>query len=293
MLKPEIINECRGELFVINGKEKPAEMFDHKILLTGISFYEVLKIKKKTPLFLSDHLERLAESLKAANFISSTPLEVIAENIDRLIDLNTAIDDGNIRLILHYPFNSSKKPDIYVYYIPHSYPSEYEYASGISLVLVHSERKNVHSKIINMDARMALNRKIRDNKAYEALLVNKDGFITEGSKSNFFMIREDKITTAPEKDVLPGITRKHIFRLCRNSGIDIREAKIHYTETGNYESCFITGTSPGVLAVRNIGSKIFKHDHPLLGKVSQEYEKLVSDYLEINIKQFGRNNKIN
>jgi branched-chain amino acid aminotransferase len=293
MLKPEIINECRGDLFVINGKEKPAEMFDHKILLTGISFYEVLKIKKKTPLFLSDHLERLAESLKVANYSSITPLSVIAENIDRLIDLNTSIDEGNIRLILHYPGNSRNKPDIYAYYIPHSYPSDYEYAYGVSLVLIHSERKNVHSKIINVDARMALNRKIRENKAYEALLVNKDGFITEGSKSNFFMIMEDKVTTAPEKDVLRGITRKHIFHLCRKSGIEIREAKIHYTETGNYESCFITGTSPGVLAVRNIGSKMFKHDHPLLGKISQEYEKLVSDYLEINKRQSGRDNKTN
>jgi branched-chain amino acid aminotransferase len=285
-------NENRGEFFIINGKGKPGGKFDSRILHAGVSFYEVIKIKEKTPLFLDDHLKRLARSVHSGNSPACPPLKILREHIKLLVDMNSKIEEGNVRLTLHFPISLHDNPDIYACYIPFYYPTVKEYASGISLTPLHAERQNVHSKIINMDFRSAVNQKLQDDNAYEALLIDNEGYITEGSKSNFFMIRGNTIVTAPEKDVLPGITRKYVLEICRSLDLDIKEFKIHFSEAGNYESCFITGTSPGVLAVRNIGPKSYSHDHHLLNLISRKYEKLVGDYLRIHksitgIKKFN------
>jgi branched-chain amino acid aminotransferase len=285
-------NDNRGEFFIINGIGKPGVKFDSRIFHAGVSFYEVIRIKEKIPLFLDDHLKRLACSLRVGNSPGCPPLKLIKEHIRLLIYMNSQITEGNIRLTLHFPFRLQDNPDIYTYHIPFYYPSAEERASGISLTPLNAERQNIHSKMINMDFRTAVNQKLQNDNAYEALLIDKEGYITEGSKSNFFMIRGRTIFTAPEKDVLPGITRKYVLEICRSFALDIKEVKINFSEAGNYESCFITGTSPGVLAVRNIGPISYNHDHQLLTLISREYEKLVGDYIKTH-KNNNRDNNFN
>ncbi len=274
-----ITNECLGEFFISNGKGKPAEKFDNNFLYSGTSFYEVLKVKEKIPLFLEDHLERLTISLRESNTGVAPPLHLIIENIELLIDLNPSVYEGNIRLILHFPAKLHDGSHIYVYYIPHRYPSTEERAHGVPLVMIKAERKHVHSKIIDLDFRRTVNQKIINANAWDALLVDSKGFITEGSKSNFFLIIENNILTPPEKDVLPGITRKHIFELCYRTGIEIKEEKIASGRLESSASCFISGTSPGLLAVRNIGPLFFNAGNPLLEKLTHEYELLVHQYI--------------
>lgn len=282
MQNTETNSECRGDFFVRNGELIENQHFNDRIHVTGISFYEVLRVKEKTPLFAEDHLKRLLKSVKNSGSEFSLPLLPVSENIRLLIFKNHDIEEGNIRVLLHFPVSLNKQPDIYIYYIPHYYPSEEEYTAGVRLIPVHTERTSIHSKIINPDFRSFINQKIKANSAYEAILVNNQGYITEGSKSNVFFIKNNKIVTPPEKDVLPGITRKYVLDICRNSGNEVEEKKINYAKTGDYDSCFITGTSPGVLAARNIGSTGFSPVHPLIKFVRCKYESLVNKYIESN-----------
>jgi branched-chain amino acid aminotransferase len=270
--------ECRGEFFVINGNLRQITEFDSSILRSGISFYEVIKVREKIPLFADDHLERLSGSLMENKVKHAPDDKLIKSNLQILIDKNTSISGGNIRLILHFPEKLDDRPDIYSYYTSHYYPSAKEYTEGVRVVLIHLQREKVHSKIINMNFRTHLNKIISDANAFEGILVDKEGFITEGSKSNFFAIINDQLVTAPEKDVLPGITRKHIFSICADTGLKIIERKVHISETGKFDSCFLSGTSPGILAIRNIGPNRFATSHPLLIRISEEYEKLVRNY---------------
>lgn len=281
------MKECRGEIFVINANTIPKKNFDPGILVTGIAIYEVLRVKEKTPLFLEDHIERLFYSAKVSGAKTLPSQNLIRENFILLIENNPDIQEGNIRLLLHFENIVRQKPDIYCYYIPHSYPSEKEYASGVPILLVNAERRKVHSKIINLEFRSFIAQRIKAENAYEALLINREGLITEGSKSNVFMIRKNRVVTPPEKYVLPGITRKYVLRICKESGIDAEESKIHCKEISDYESCFITGTSPGVLAVRNIGSTWFNREHELLLKLSGQYHLLVDNYIALNKPKFN------
>jgi branched-chain amino acid aminotransferase len=290
MDKKHFFNECNGDYFIFDGNIKPRDQFDETILVKGLALYEVVKVKEKTPLFIEEHIDRLTYSCHVAGVNKVPGSSVIIENLKVLIARNPDKNEGNIRILLHFPENSSQIPSLYCYYIPHYYPSEQEYSSGVPVIIVQAERKLIHSKIINLEFRARVNDKLIEHDAYEALLSDNTGFITEGSKSNFFMIKKMRITTAPSEAVLPGITRKFIFDICRRSGFDIEERKIHSIEIGEFDSCFISGTSPGVLAVRNIGKTSFAVNHPLLVQISIEYNALADKYIKINKSIYNQKN---
>jgi branched-chain amino acid aminotransferase len=272
-------SEIRGDYFIINGKEKPAGLFDGGILLSGVSFYEVMRVKEKTPLFLEDHLDRLAASLLAGGVKAGLQSGMITKCLRLLITANESVNEGNIRLILHYPPGKDENPEVFCHYTFHYYPSAEEYTSGVSLVPLYIQRPRVHAKIIDYGFRKAVISKIKEANAFEALLVNAEGFITEGSKSNVFLIGNDKVVTPPAAYVLPGITRKYILYLCRLAGISAMEENIPCSEAGNFDSCFITGTSPGILAVSNIDKVRYNAGHHLLKRLSADYKTLVSEYI--------------
>lgn len=281
--------ECRGEIIVINGNITPKKKPDLRIMDEGVSIYEVLRVKEKIPLFIEEHIDRFFFSSKITGIKNLPSRELIKEIFNMLIKNNPDIKEGNIKLLLNFPKNNRLKPDLYCYYIPHYYPSEDEYASGVTAVLLKSERRHVHSKVVDKKFRSVITQKINNENAYEVLLVNREGFITEGSKSNFFMIQEDRIVTPPEKDVLRGITRKYILRICKEYGLNLEEGKIHHKEINKYESCFITGTSPGVLAIKNIGHVPFNRENKLLEIVSAKYQSLVDKYIKINKLKLNNN----
>ncbi len=274
--------EPLGDFYVAGKRVIKTELFDHNLHFKGVSFYEVMKVRNGVPLFAEDHIERLLRSAKGKCVGGVPAHRIIRENITLLIGANPVVTEGNIRVLLHCEDDLSSGPVIYSYYIPHKYPSERDYMNGVSLVTVNAERTDVHCKIINTEFREKLAVKIRENNAWEALLVNAKGNVTEGSKSNFFGISGDNVVTPPEKDVLQGITRKNVIEICRQQNIKVWQKSISTTELPGLSSCFITGTSPGVLAVKSIDGMAYLPGHPLLRELSERYNKTVSDYIRKN-----------
>ncbi|TVR70336.1 MAG: hypothetical protein EA408_11390 [Marinilabiliales bacterium] len=272
--------EPLGDFFVKNNNVSEAFHFDQGIYSRGISFYEVIKVQDKVPLFAEDHIERLIRSASGRNVTSIPPANLIMDNIKLLIDVNSEYGDGNIRVVLHCDVDCISPPHIYSYFIPHYYPAATEYQKGVHLITVNAERLDVHCKIIDMNFRVSIAARIRQENAMEALLVTEEGFVTEGSKSNFFAIKDELVVTPPEKDVLPGITRKYILEICNREGIAYEERKIHSGDLNGFSSCFITGTSPGVLPVRSIDNRVYSPVHPLLRMLSSKYARVVKDYSE-------------
>ncbi len=96
----------------------------------------------------------------------------------------------------------------------------------------------------------------RKNGYDEIIFTDENGFITEAPTSNVFLVNNDgDLLTAPEKDVLYGITRKSILDIAKNEGINIKVERIPLLELENAKEVFITSSSHLVCPVIKIDNK--------------------------------------
>jgi branched-chain amino acid aminotransferase len=122
--------------------------------------------------------------------------------------------------------------------------------------------------------------------AYEALLVNNENKITEGSRSNVFFVRNGTVITAPKGNVLIGITRVSVFELCIKLGIEIIEKPIAVSELKEMESVFMTGTSPKLLPLSTIDDMSFSSaDNPTIRALMKGYNNMLAEYVKNNKKE--------
>jgi branched-chain amino acid aminotransferase len=125
-----------------------------------------------------------------------------------------------------------------------------------------------------------VNKKLEENDAYEALLVNNRGEITEGSRSNLFFVVHGKIYTAPAEDVLIGITRKYILEACNNLRLEVIEQPIPFSMLDYAEGAFITGTSPKVLPIAAIEEReLASASNVIVRSILTEYDKILDLYI--------------
>lgn len=213
--------------------------------------YEVIRIIEKKPLFFHSHIKRLINSANMMHVNIPCTEEDIKEYILKLVEVN-GVEEGNIKII----FNS-KTSDLGMYFIPHSYPSDKDYEVGVRTILYYGERENPNAKIINNSFREKVNSEIRKSKVYEAILVDNNGYITEGSKSNIFSVKGGVLYTAPVEKVLPGITREFIIQAIKELDYEIVEKKIEVEEFLAMDGLFISGTSPKVLPICKVDDKEF------------------------------------
>jgi len=111
------------------------------------------------------------------------------------------------------------------------------------------------------------------------LLVNHNKNITEGSRSNIFLIKGTSLYTPPEKRILKGITRQKIFEICEKRNIEIHEVEISYKELVFYETAFLSGTSPGILPVKSIDKYRFNTSNDLMRQLMDAYQQLCIESL--------------
>ena len=119
----------------------------------------------------------------------------------------------------------------------------------------------------------------------EAIILNQDGHVCEGSGENLFLAVDGKIYTPPiEDNVLPGITRDTVIQLAQNElGLEVDERHIDRSQIYIADECFLTGTAAHVTPVVEVDSrKIGDGD---IGPISAKLKDLYFDIV------FGRNPK--
>lgn len=261
------MRECSGKYFILNGELQPAELFESTMVYEGESIYEVIRLMKGSPLFFADHMERLISSVRNQNNLMLADIPVIATSILKLTH-SLKDKDVNIKIVFNYKNSSS---DWLVYFIESSYPSVIQYNNGVKGILFRAERKDPDSKVINHKLRLEINSRLSKDGAYEALLVNADNLITEGSRSNVFFVKDDTLVTAPDDLILRGITRKKILEICNENNIIVRFECVHANSLSGYDAAFITGTSPMVLPYCCIDEVVFNVKLPVMEKLRRLY----------------------
>ena len=119
----------------------------------------------------------------------------------------------------------------------------------------------------------------------EAILLNQDGHVCEGSGENLFLVVDGRLFTPPiEDNVLPGITRDTVIQLARNElALEVLERHIDRSQVYVADECFLTGTAAHLTPVTEVDSR--KIGDGQVGPVSAKLQKLYFDIV------FGRNPK--
>lgn len=139
------------------------------------------------------------------------------------------------------------------------------------------ERKNSTVKKWNPHLRSKTEAVRQEKAVFEVLIIDRQGNITEGSKSNLFFLKGDKLVTPPESSVLPGITRHKVIELCRHFNIPLSFRKIPYHQLADFNEAFLTGTSPKILPIRQIDNFKFGISSQIIRKLMQAYERLIRE----------------
>ncbi|MDC3262596.1 branched-chain amino acid transaminase, partial [Candidatus Pseudothioglobus singularis] len=109
----------------------------------------------------------------------------------------------------------------------------------------------------------------------EALMLDIDGYVSEGSGENIFVIKDDVIYTPNLTSALPGITRDTIFTLAKSLGHDIIEKKLSCDEIYTSDEAFFTGTAAEVTPIRDLdGNQIGEGSR---GPVTEKLQSLYFD----------------
>jgi branched-chain amino acid aminotransferase len=121
----------------------------------------------------------------------------------------------------------------------------------------------------------------------EALVLDNNGHVSEGSAMNIFMVRDGILVTPPVTDnILEGITRKSVIEIAKKElGLDVVERSIDRTEVFIAEEMFMTGTAAQIVAVtkidhRPVGSGV-------MGNITTKLRNLFDDVVRAKNAKFG------
>lgn len=240
--------------------------------------YEVFRVDQTYSVFLEDHLNRLFKSITTIYKKSS----IGANDLKRLlIDYiqKSRVEFGNVKI--EFIFTSDVESELYfrAYFIPTSYPDSKMYREGVVCNVLNAERKSPSVKMANPELRQLSDSIIKKEKVYETILVNKDGFITECSRSNLFLIKTGVIYTAPDYMVLSGIIRQKVLKIIKDHQLPVIMEAVNINDLPLYEACFITGTSPRVLPVRQIGDIRFNVSNTLIYNIHNLLNQLIFNHI--------------
>lgn len=119
-------------------------------------------------------------------------------------------------------------------------------------------------------------REALDSGCEEALLLDPEGFVAEGSGENIFVVRDGVLYTPELTSCLDGITRKTVMQLAENDGYKVVEKRITRDEVYIADEAFFTGTAAEVLPIRELDGRVLGS-----GKRGPITELLQSQYFDL------------
>ncbi|MBN2743238.1 MAG: aminotransferase class IV [Marinilabiliaceae bacterium] len=260
---------------LINGV--PSSTPYNGIITNAVNIYEVVRVQEEVILFAEDHFERFRNSLRIANQTTVITFEQWHTSIKQIITANKIIH-SNIRFD-HFYYEDGVMDEVISPLMTH-YPSEDELINGVMVILQQAERSNPNAKISDYQLRQKANDQIAARQAYETLLVNHNNELTEGSRSNLFIIKNNEVYTAPDEMVLNGIMRKKTIHAIQQLHLPLKMACIKQNELSTCDALFITGTSPRVLPLQCVDEMTFSASHPLILQIREKVNDMIKQYIQ-------------
>ncbi|MEA1967257.1 MAG: aminotransferase class IV [Thermodesulfobacteriota bacterium] len=261
--------------YYVNGKFVPENKavipVDDLAVLRGFGVCDLLRTYNGKPYFFDEHIKRIENSAKEIGLALPCPGNEIKEIALKTLEQNRDIHEANIRIII----TGGSSPDfltpqgnsrLLVLISPIPELPEKWYKNGIKVITIASERNVPDAKSISyIPATIAL-KKAKKQNAAEALYIDRNNFVQEGTTSNLFAFINNRLVT-PEKNVLKGITRNVILSITQKI-FETELRQIHIDELLKADEIFITGTNKGIVPVVQINETLIGSGKP--GKMTKK-----------------------
>lgn len=271
----------------VNKEQATVSVYDHGFLY-GDGIFEGIRVYNGNIFKCKEHLDRLYDSAKS--IMLDIPLayqemeDVLAETVRK-----NGLKDGYIRLVVSRgpgdlgldPRRSPKANVVIIMEQLAIYPEE-AYLNGLKTVSV-STRRNVpdalNPKIKSLNYLNNILVKIQANLAGvgEAIMLNSQGYVAEGSSDNIFIVKRGVVFTPPcYCGALEGITRAAIMELCSKIGYPLKEEPFTLHDVYVADEVFFTGTAAEVIAVREVDARVIGS-----GKAGPVTTRLLKEFRDI------------
>jgi branched-chain amino acid aminotransferase len=233
--------------------------------LYGDGIYETLRIYGGAPFEMEEHLTRLRESARALYMFLPWGDGELADKIRRTLEANNTVE-GRLRITVTRGEGDVRRrpeemsdPVIVIRAQPYEPPASDLYHHGVE-VEISSRIRNVPGaldpaiKSGNLLNNLLARFEMHSREAFEVLLPNLRGELTEGSLSNIFLVDAQGrlLTPWPESGILMGITRKHVMELARAMGIELLEQPVFPEDLLAAKEAFITASTLEILPIRRV-----------------------------------------
>ncbi|MDD2700205.1 MAG: D-amino acid aminotransferase [Sideroxydans sp.] len=276
----------------LNGVFMPIEEARVPVLDRGFMFgdgvYEVIPVYARRAFRMREHLQRLQHSLDGIRLPNPHTTEEWETILETMIAQLT-LDDHY--LYLHITRGVAKRdhpfpvppvpPTVFVMSSPLPHPSAEQVARGVDCITVQDNRwLRCDIKAISLLPNVLMRQASVDAGCGEAILIRDDSFLTEGSASNIFVVKNG-VLLAPPKDhlMLPGITYDVILELAAAHGIKAEIRKIMKEELFSADELILTSSTREVMPITSLDGHaigdgkpgaVFAQLHPLYQTFKKE-----------------------
>jgi D-alanine transaminase len=283
-----------GDLACINGELTAVEQAKVSVwdrgFLFGDSVYEVCRIYNGRCWLESNHLARLKRSLKELDF-PPYDLDRLVERIYRTIRASF-IKEGLVYVQVTrgvaprthtFPDPPVEPTEVIIVRPYDDAPTAARRATGVPIVSRPDLRwKRCDIKSTNLLANVLAIEAARRAGAYEAVLIDEEGFVTEATHTSLLWVRDGRLEGTPEgPEILIGMTRHLAQKLADQIGVPFVESRITLAELQAAEEAILVGTSTEILPVATVDGRAIGAGEPgpVARKLQAAYEASLKAWL--------------
>ena len=264
-------------------RDAKVSIFDRGLLFAD-SVYEGLGVLDGRIIDFDMHMTRLRRSLRELSMPATMTDAEIYDVLSRLVRDN-GFSEGFLYLHVtrgeadrDYVYTSDLKPTVFAFTQSTDKPRADAEPQGISMVSQQDLRwRRRDIKSTNLLGQVIAKQAAHDAGAYEALLVDDDGYVNEGGATSFFIVRDGTLFVRPvTNDILHGVTRQAMLKVAEQESLKIETRRFTLEEACAADEAFLTGSSTYIEPVIRIDGQTIGTGEP--GPVTL---KLRSEYLSL------------
>ena len=271
----------------LNGDFMPLEEARIPVLDRGFIFgdgvYEVIPVYSGHPFRLEQHLRRLQNSLDAIRIKNPMTLAQWSSLARRIIRMNPWKDQSVYLQVTRgvarrdHAFPSKVAPTVFMMSNPLTPPARNLITGGVACITATDNRwLRCDIKSTSLLGNVLMRQRSAERGCLETIMF-RDGFLSEASASNVFVVHEKAISAPPNNHlVLPGTTNDVVMELARKARMPLKLREITEEEVRNADEIWVTSATKEVMPVTRLDGKAVGSGKP--GPVFKRMYRLYQDY---------------